>query len=214
MEEREGRREVEGGKKGRGEREKEKKFSSFHREFFRDQRNDVLSWATPTGTEVSQGWAFLRHIKIMFCCFWIWWPSRVKSQFAPYCGKGPCTLKRWASGIFSENRLVLVCNGFTLHLKQAFISFSEPLLILCLSLPFGPGPSGRKLISAHSLFSGIGFIWRRQRRWVKSWMDFSVFCLLDFYIKWERGSTWTMAFWDKLMEKISGELGRHLHRIK
>lgn len=50
MEEREGRREMGGvGRKEEGretmkEREREKnKFSSFHGEFFRDQRNDVLS---------------------------------------------------------------------------------------------------------------------------------------------------------------------------
>lgn len=63
--------------------------------------------------------------------------------------------------IFSENKLVLLHKGFKLHLKQAFISFSEPLLILCPNLAFALGPLEDKLISVDILFSWTGFIWRR-----------------------------------------------------
>lgn len=45
-------------------------------------------------------------------------------------------------------------------------------------------------------------------------MDFSAFCLLDFDIKWDIGSTLAVAFWDNLIEKICRELGEQLHNIK
>lgn len=36
-------------------------------------------------------------------------------------------------------------------------------------------------------------------------MDFLVFCLFGFYIKWEIGLILVVVFWDNLIEKICGE---------